>query len=61
MRVPTARLGIGIGCGVLVIALLFATLPFALAIAIALPAFLLSAVLAERAFCRYAKSRNPSR
>jgi hypothetical protein len=48
------RFAVGFSGGLLALALLFVTHPFALAVAIALPVFLLTSLIADRLFQRYA-------
>jgi membrane protein implicated in regulation of membrane protease activity len=57
MQAHVLRFAVGICAGLISLALVFLTHPLPLAAAIALPVFLLSSLLAERAFRRYATKR----
>jgi biopolymer transport protein ExbB/TolQ len=53
-RAHWLRFGVGFGVGVVAVALVFATHPPALGIAVGIPVFVLTSLIAERLFRRYA-------
>jgi uncharacterized membrane protein YfcA len=53
-RAQLLRFAVGFGGGIVAVALVFVTHPPALAVAVALPVFLLTSLIAERLFRRYA-------